>query len=103
MIPPLNTLGPHAPLVLSTRCSISPGHVLGLAAMFLAPGGGAPQSGAGGHVGAGGGARPKHQLTLSIGVKILSSKLVLMLSLEIKMIVPWLIPQTVAKPIAEIR
>ena len=92
MITPLNTLGSHAPLVLSTRCSISPGHVLGLASMFLTTRGGAPQSGAGGHVGAGGGARTKHQLTLGIGVKILSSKLIFMLFLEIKMIVSWLIP-----------
>ena len=66
--------------------------MLGLAAMLLPIRGGAPQPGAGGHVGASGGARPKHQLTLGIGVKILTSKLVLMLSLEIEMIVPWLIP-----------
>ena len=54
--------------MVSTRRAVSPGHVLGLAAVRLAPRGGAPQPGAGGHVGAGGGPGPEHQLTLPVRV-----------------------------------
>ena len=97
-----HTLGPHAPPVLSTGGAISPGHVLGLAAKLLSPRGGAPQSGAGGHVGTGGGPRAKYQLTLSIRVEILSSKLVFLLFLDFYEIFSWIIPHTVPKTIAEI-
>ena len=78
--------------MVSTRRAVSPGHVLGLAAVLLAPRGGAPQPGAGGHVGAGRGPGPKHQLTLRTGVKILSSKLVLLLSLQIQVVISRQIP-----------
>ena len=78
--------------MVSTRRAVSPGHVLGLAAVLLAPRGGAPQPGAGGHVGAGGGPGPEHQLTLRTGVKILSSKLVLLLSLQIQVVISRQIP-----------
>ena len=97
-----HTLGPNAPPVLSTGGAISPGHVLGLAAKLLSPRGGAPQSGAGGHVGTGGGPRAKNQLTLSIRVEILSSKLVFLLLLDFYEIFSWIISHTVPKTIAEI-
>ena len=61
-----DTLGPQAPSLLPARSPVSPRHVLGLTAELLPPGGGAPEAGAGRHVGAGAPARAVQQLALSV-------------------------------------
>ena len=95
-----DTLGPQAPALLPTRSPVSPGHVLGLTASVLSPGGGAPQSGAGRHVGAGGGPRAEHQRALGAGVVILPGQLGELGALG-QLVVPGFVPQTRPEPSAE--
>ena len=61
-----DTLGPQAPSLLPARRPVSPRHVLGLTAELLPPGGGAPEAGAGRHVGAGPPARAEQQGALAV-------------------------------------
>ena len=86
--------------MVSTRRAVSPGHVLSLTAPLLSPGGGAPQPGAGGHVGAGGGPRAKHQRALGARVEILPGQLG-DLGAQVQQVVPRFVPQTRPEPSAE--
>ena len=94
-----DTLGPQAPSLLPARRPVSPRHVLGLTAELLPPRRGAPEPGAGRHVGAGGGARTEHQRTLGAGVVIFPGKLGAFRTLEL--VVSWEVFQAVPKSCTE--
>ena len=73
--------------------------MLGLTAELLTTRGGAPQSAAGRHVGAGGRARTEHQRTLGAGVVIFPGQLGAFRTLEL--VVSWEVFQAVPKPCTE--